>query len=101
MTLKQRLEEIWQRGPTPRFEMIDGLRALSVLWMIAFHSLFTLGFFLSRDQFLALHSRWLMTPFVQGHLGVDVFFTISGFLIAHILFTELKNTKRIDVRARS
>lgn len=98
MTLKQRLQEIWQRRSNGRFEVIDGLRALSVLWMINFHSLFTLGFFLTRDQFLALSSHWLLMPFVQGHLGVDVFFTISGFLIGHILFTEFKTTQRLDVR---
>lgn len=67
---------------------IDGLRALSVLWMISFHILYFSGHWLQRDQYLLLIGTPLLAPFVQGHLGVDVFFVISGYLIARLLFTE-------------
>ncbi len=50
---------------------IDGLRAISILFVLGFH------FF----------SRYLS----GGFIGVDVFFVISGFLISTIIFHELEN----------
>ncbi|EMP55575.1 acyltransferase [Marinobacter santoriniensis NKSG1] len=50
---------------------LDGLRAISVLLVILFHS--------ERD--------WLPGGFV----GVDVFFLLSGFLITQIIFKSLKD----------
>lgn len=47
---------------------IDGLRAFSVLLVIAFH----LG----------------LQPFSGGYIGVDIFFVISGFLITGIILEE-------------
>jgi peptidoglycan/LPS O-acetylase OafA/YrhL len=48
---------------------IDGLRAIAVLAVVLFH--FKLG------------------PFQGGFVGVDIFFVISGFLIAGILQSEM------------
>ncbi len=50
---------------------IDGLRAIAVVVVIAFH----FGFLPS------------------GYLGVDVFFVISGYLITGIIYREIKNDK--------
>ncbi len=50
---------------------IDGLRAIAVLIVVAFHSF----------------PEWLP----GGYIGVDVFFVISGFLISSVLFDSLKN----------
>ncbi len=52
---------------------IDGLRALAVLPVILFHA----GF----------------ETFSGGFVGVDVFFVISGYLIAAIILTELEQGK--------
>ena|ERR1035437_5620324 len=50
---------------------IDGLRAVAVLSVIAFHT----GMF----------------GLSGGYVGVDVFFVISGYLISSIVFTEIAN----------
>src|SRR5262249_13242078 len=48
---------------------IDGLRAIAVLSVVFFHA----------------HFSW----FQGGFVGVDVFFVISGYLIASVIQTEL------------
>ena len=55
---------------------VDGLRAIAVLAVIAFHA--KLG------------------PFPGGFLGVDIFFVISGFVITRMLRREWAVTGRID-----
>jgi peptidoglycan/LPS O-acetylase OafA/YrhL len=57
---------------------MDGLRALAVLAVIAYH--LNLGF----------------AP--GGLLGVGVFFVLSGYLITDLLITEWVQTKRIDLK---
>lgn len=54
---------------------IDGLRALAVVSVILFHAHFRLFGY---------------EPFKGGYVGVDVFFVISGYLIARIIFDDLE-----------
>lgn len=49
---------------------IDGLRAISVILVILFH--------------------FMIGPFTGGYIGVDVFFTISGFLIIGSIVNQLE-----------
>jgi peptidoglycan/LPS O-acetylase OafA/YrhL len=58
-------------------DVIDGLRAIAIIPVVAFH----VG----------------VPLFSGGFVGVDVFFVISGFLITRLLFRELSQTGRIDV----
>jgi peptidoglycan/LPS O-acetylase OafA/YrhL len=69
-------EEIGTIGP------IEGLRGIAVLWVIAFH-FFVLRVGKFDDPWLALidSTRALKTIVTSGHLGVDLFFLITGFLL--------------------
>jgi len=64
------------RRGLPRRPDIQGLRALAVLLVVAYHA---------------------GLPVRGGFIGVDVFFVISGFVIARILLAELEATGRIDL----
>ena len=56
---------------------LDGVRAISVIIVVAFHTIFA---------------------FVKGGMiGVDVFFVLSGFLITTILRNELQANGSIDL----
>ena len=70
-------------GPTPRrsehFPALDGLRALAVAAVVAYH----------------LSPR--LVP--GGFLGVDLFFVLSGFLITRLLLNERLETGRVRLGA--
>lgn len=62
-------------GHGPRIPGLDGLRAVAVLAVVAFH----------------LAPAWVP----GGFLGVDVFFVVSGFLITTLLLREVAGTSWI------
>lgn len=63
-----------------RLPGLDGLRGLAVLAVMAYH--------LNLESFLT-----------AGFLGVDIFFTVSGFIITALLLQEHAQTSRIDFAA--
>ena len=75
------------RAPLPRVgpglvryqPAVDGLRALAVLAVLAYH--------------------WPATWMRGGFLGVEVFFVISGYLITSLLLGERTRTGRTDFKA--
>ncbi|MDG4882877.1 acyltransferase family protein [Mesorhizobium sp. WSM4884] len=64
-------------APSPDFRPdIEGLRALAVAGVVAFH--------------------FGLTALPGGFAGVDIFFVISGYLITRHLTTEISQTGRLD-----
>ena len=57
---------------------LDGVRAIAVLAVVVFH----------------MDESWLP----GGFLGVDVFFTLSGFLITSLLLAELDSRGKLDFK---
>lgn len=77
--------------------VIDGIRAIAVLWVIFFHAwLFQyLTFSTSIDK---IYDYPLFYWVTKGDLGVDLFFVISGFLIGGIIFKEIKSTEKFNFK---
>lgn len=62
-----------------RLAFADGLRGLAALWVVLFH--LSEGHHI--DAFKAVLPAWLsVAVFEAGHLGVAVFFSLSGFVMA-------------------
>ena len=62
---------------------IDGLRSIAIISVILYHSQIGLW----NDQYLK-----------GGFIGVDIFFTISGYLISSLIFIEINNTKKFSFK---
>jgi peptidoglycan/LPS O-acetylase OafA/YrhL len=69
---------------------LDGLRAISVLMVIAAHINGALAHLFPSIPF------WIYL--VWGSLGVQTFFVLSGFLITHLLLKELETSGTIRLR---
>ncbi len=76
---------------------LDGLRALSVLWVVLFHVAWFARFAVPVPQFVRLvFAPWMLLIW-RGDFGVDVFFVLSGFLIGGMLIDERARTGRVGL----
>jgi peptidoglycan/LPS O-acetylase OafA/YrhL len=71
------------------FGSLDGLRALSIIGVIWFHSWWSTPYYPTLAKLPVLR---------QGEWGVHIFFAISGFLITTLLLREQKRTGTISIR---
>jgi peptidoglycan/LPS O-acetylase OafA/YrhL len=72
------------------FGSLDGLRALSILGVMWFHSWWGTPYY---------YSTLVRLPVLRfGEWGVNIFFVISGFLITTLLFRERQQFGQISIR---
>ena len=64
------------------YAFVQALRGIAALWVVLFHA-YAGGHIPALHAALPAALSWLI--FETGHLGVAVFFTLSGFVIAHSL----------------
>ncbi|HET8706099.1 MAG TPA: acyltransferase [Pseudomonadales bacterium] len=86
--------------PESNFSALDGLRALSILCVIVFHTFtgvdFVGGLPLLNDV-VQKTPQWMYWIW-QGPLGVDIFFVLSGFLMGTMLLREIDKTQRVNFK---
>lgn len=81
-------------APVREFRGLTGLRIVAALWVVAFHFHFT------PLSGVARVDRLLGPLLTQGALGVDLFFVLSGFVIAHTYLDRLGPRLRVRVAIR-
>jgi peptidoglycan/LPS O-acetylase OafA/YrhL len=75
--------------PDGAFASLDGLRALAALWVLTFHAVTIPLITPITAAAIAPHVHGLLLRVVfAGHLSVDIFLVLAGFLMAHLLLRE-------------
>jgi len=75
-----------------RIKSLDGIRAMCIIAVFFTHALDTIPIPVVHDKMLA----FFITN--AGHLGVKIFFVISGFLITKLLLLEREKNGKIDIK---
>lgn len=85
-----------QRTNKFKYPSINGLRAISIVLVLIYHLNLKSHILSGISDIKWLHS---IVYFIQdGHLGVNVFFVISGFLITSLLLQEEANSGKISIK---
>lgn len=96
-SLRRNLKSMFVR-PGANYAVIDGLRAFSILWTVIFH-VFTVFVLAHPDypNYYAFFEAFPAWAWVwNAEKGIDIFFVLSGFLIAGILLKEISRDGSIN-----
>jgi len=88
-------ETVWRRVDRGRIPSLDGLRAISILFVIFGHAAATMP---HADGAAGSLIHGLTLIFGNGEMGVTVFFVLSGFLITTLLIKEARKTGQLSIK---
>lgn len=80
----------------PFFNNLNGLRFVGALTVLIFHC-FTLQREIWGDFYNGTIFHFVFSVASKGHLGVNLFFVLSGFLITYLLLHEYARTGKINI----
>eukprot|EP00698_Gefionella_okellyi_P003727 TRINITY_DN13472_c0_g1_i1.p1 TRINITY_DN13472_c0_g1~~TRINITY_DN13472_c0_g1_i1.p1 ORF type:complete len:503 (+),score=80.39 TRINITY_DN13472_c0_g1_i1:57-1511(+) len=87
------------RGNEAQLAVLDGIRGFAMMWVMCVHSWIFLGWTHFGEQaYQDLEVASYMRLIRNGELSVDMFFVLSGFLIAHILIREHEKTGQFSFK---
>ncbi|MCG8670674.1 MAG: acyltransferase, partial [Pseudomonadales bacterium] len=95
-SLKRNVQYLFSR-PATNYNIIDGMRAISMLLVIMFHSYMMYALAQPGVELIDMVEAggYTWSWIVNSDKGVDVFFVISGFLITCILLRQIDSLGRI------
>ncbi len=83
-------------SPERRLRHIDGLRAIAVLSVVAFHAWKYLPAFGRQVAGVPVHVSALSRVLALGYHGVDLFFVLSGYCLAYPTIVRLRRSGKVD-----
>ena len=99
-SVRQNFQSLAQNSPSRSLNCLDGLRTLSMVWIILGHTIdFMDTPFADIDnvefepQYLGRGSMQFAT---SAHLGVDTFFFISGLLTVYVMLKRFEKKRKLD-----
>lgn len=69
------------------FPVLDGLRVIMTFWVVCFHTLWHIAMFLPEQEFKDFFDQPYLKFLSNGLAAVDVFFIMTGFLLAQPIFS--------------
>lgn len=79
----------------PNFENLNTLRFFAFFAVFLSHSIYWFRYSFPNKYIEIIHRHF----FMNGNLGVNFFFVLSGFLITWLLFIEKENNKTVEILA--
>lgn len=90
--IQNSIKAIFSNNSADLFPSLNGFRTLAFMWVIVFHSLYYAITTMENLELLFDDALLIMNFVKAAMFAVDIFFTISGFLLAYNICEQHKKT---------